>query len=111
MKVRYCRKCPKCRRRAWKGERRTKRDRYVRVEYAFAWCVLHRKRCREVKNCSIALAYQVKMELGEEGRELCRDVRDCSAALAHQVKMELGEKYREQEREAALLNRREEPTP
>ena len=51
MKVKDCKKCPKCVRRTWKDYYVPRNYHPIGMTHAYAWCTLHKKRVRDVKNC------------------------------------------------------------
>lgn len=65
MRVKYCRRCPKYRRRVWSSYYRPRNYHPIGMSHAYAWCLYHEKRCREIRNCSIAIGNQIAMDLME----------------------------------------------
>lgn len=63
MKVKDCKKCMKYMRKVWSKYYIPRDFHPIGMSHAYAWCKLHKKRCREVKECEVIPRGQLEMKL------------------------------------------------
>lgn len=58
MKVKDCKKCPKCVRRVWSDYYVPRNYHPIGMSHAYAYCTLHKKRVLDVKKCNHGGCYE-----------------------------------------------------